>query len=257
MDEKVKEEGESFFIKDVSSPFTDNKVYSIGDKIYKYCSNDTCYVTELVAYNNIPQKFIAKLIYQNFNQKLLVLENVQKDIEIVLDKDFFILLKEFHDSTLAFDFCYDFENNNYYSSWKNFIDYKIKIWNSTDFQFSSKNKILFYLQKNEVNEYFDKYCFLHRDIRSDNIGVRLRKLIFFDFELLMIGPPIWDLARIFFDSNFSNEIEKILEEVYSVRKNDLYYYTVLYGVNTLYYYFEKGLDNSKIMENLHEIERML
>lgn len=84
---------------------------------------------------------------------------------------------------------------------------------------------------------------IHRDIRWDNVGVINVSYVLFDFELSVWGDPIWDYARILFESKDSERKQIFKLSGYS--HQELIINEVIFSLSFLHYLISIGDNNNK------------
>ncbi|PUA34639.1 hypothetical protein C8Z91_34810 [Paenibacillus elgii] len=187
-------------LNDISSPWTKNKVSIIKTSnneliVRKTFYNIEHFNRELLAYELIEDSFRPVLHGVELNNKAIYL-SLEKKTHKICHKRVAHLMKDFHDKNTM-------ENINVgylgceikYLNWYDFIIKRGFEWVETLKPF--RDYTADFLNWTSVQDLFKlpKMSIVHQDIRHENIMERGNLLILIDFELVMWGDPLWDVAR--------------------------------------------------------------
>ncbi len=238
-------------IKDLSSEFTDNKVYLCENKLYgkfikKVYVNKDKYTKELIGYEEIDEAYRPQLFEYNQNELSIYtafhpLERKISDCEIV------DLLYAFHMSTAKRGPVYFPAENKAYQNWIAYIECVSKAWiNRLDQYYVNIIDVVQGLIQDihTTNQYDGFISYIHRDVRSSNIGERNGKLILFDFELGIWGNPLWDIARYGYENLENTTLHKMFIEKYNIEEGLYKSYLKLYSISFLNYLLKVKSSNS-------------
>lgn len=240
-------------IREISSPYTKNKVwiYNSKDKdiyVKKYIENKEKFENELAAYQLINEKYRPQLIDFDINKKIMICSfnplSAKKEVEEVVCR-----LNAFHMSTFQSGFIrkslLDEENirlTEYIE--KNAVKWKKKIGLDLCNVMKLVEKNLDVISTCN-NHYDDMVSIIHRDIRWSNIGEKNQEIVFFDFELAMWGNPIWDLARLYYELDFSENTKEFILRKYNISEKYFFAFVDLYVLSFLAYLYEVSSNNGK------------
>lgn len=229
-------------IKELSSAFTDNRVYYCehpidGAYIKKVYTNRDKLDKELTGYQEIKEAYRPKLLKFSY-ETLSIYTSYNPLKHEVNDQEVVDMLYDFHMYTLKVGHVYFPVDNHVYENWNTYIVSVSKAW--------SKHLSQYYVNIQAVlqtlieainipNPYDNRISYIHRDVRMANFGERDNKLILFDFELGIWGNPLWDVARYGYENLENTMLHRIIIQKYGIDEQLYLSYMKLYGISFLNY----------------------
>ncbi len=230
--------------KDVSSKFTNNKVRVLQNIVLKTFESLDKYKIEKSIYRLLDPSLCPKVLGELDEEKTLLIEkcNVpdERNLSNLID-----VMNRFHKSTLRNGMVFELGSEEKFKSWKEYLKKQFPGWQDSWKCFSnydiSKQKIL----DRYINDLKDgPVAIIHRDVRWDNIGEIDGRYVLFDFELAMWGNPIWDFARLLYESDKLEDKKKIIS-LSGYQEDELYINQCLYALSFLHYFKTAEYKNQK------------
>lgn len=222
--------------KDISSKFTNNKVRVLQNIVLKTFESFDKYEIEKGVYRLLDAALCPRVLGELDEEKTLIIEkcNVPADCDLSY---LIYTLNRFHKSTLRNGMVFELGSEKKYKSWKAYLKMQFLEWQESwklfsDCDISKQIKIL---NKYIANIKNGPVSIIHRDVRWDNIGKIDGRYVLFDFELAMWGDPIWDFARLLYESD-KIENKKIIIKLSEYQKEELYLSQCLYAFSFLHYF---------------------
>lgn len=236
--------------KNISSSFTENKVYNFNNIIIKKLNDIKAYENEYYAYQILDEKLRPNLLGLDKENKIIIIEKCD-EISKINYNELIKLIKAFHKSTLHEGYVGYVNERKRYNNWKEYLHENAVDWieNTSFYIKDAKTKI------DKLINYVDKYtscnntvCLLHRDIRKKNIGMKDGQYVLFDFELIIWGNPIWDFARLLYQVDNKKD-EDIIYKKSGYKKKELDVYKCIYAFSFLAYFYDSFSKNKKEITN--------
>ncbi|TPE67910.1 aminoglycoside phosphotransferase family protein [Halalkalibacterium halodurans] len=192
-------------IEDLSSPWSGNTVHLVtvdgNQLIKKQYRKKEGYLREVHALRTVPQTICPSLVdaYEQQQTIYTTYEPLQKDIQAAdLDEIIGSLLRQLHQHTAQKTSVFDPGNGVTKETWLDYLESFAPNWLQTIG--TDKYESMYCSTINSVRAAYNKkqraLCLIHRDARLANVGQgRNGHFLFLDFELAIIGDPLWDVAR--------------------------------------------------------------
>ncbi len=239
--------------KNLSSLYTRNSVFLDKQTIIKTFSSIKKFNNEIRAYDTLKllkKEVLAPRVFKvDYKNQILEIEYCPKEKNLNTE-ELIKFASEFHRETrITKNSIYKCRDSKV--KWEEFLKESSKSWKG---QISKVDANLITKIDKCLDIVLDRNfetTLIHRDFRNDNIGRKNDDFVLFDFELAMLGDPLWDCARILTENDENECYTKQVMELYDVDEKIVKAYKYLYGSSFLAFLLEFQT------ENIIEINKMI